>query len=337
LSEITEESDWRNALFPGDFPIGGYFELELPLDRFICYPNAIKYQSARAAFAALLKFCSPTRVWLPAYICNSMIAPIIEAKIEYNFYHLDIELKIAETVPLKKGELLLYVNYFGLCGRYVQQLLELFPRDQLVLDFSQAFFEAPPEVLATIYSPRKFFGLPDGGLLVSSCQITPPEAEDHNSLSRFNHLLMRIAEGPEAGYIDFQQAEFSLHDCTPMQMSKLTQKILNSINFDSVKKKRIENFDYLHKKLGKRNSAKLCLDKPSIGPLCYPFISSNPNIRRKLINSRVFIPTYWPEALERVDMRWASFMIEKCLPLPVDQRYCPDMLEKIVSIIESKA
>ena len=52
--------------------IGGYFELELPRGQDDYYPQALKYQSARAAFYALLLFAKPQRVWMPYYIRSEL-------------------------------------------------------------------------------------------------------------------------------------------------------------------------------------------------------------------------------------------------------------------------
>ena len=58
--------------------VGGYFELELP-DFSELYPAALKFQSARAAFRALLQGGTCTHVLMPAYTCDSMIRAADEA------------------------------------------------------------------------------------------------------------------------------------------------------------------------------------------------------------------------------------------------------------------
>ena len=57
-----------------DGALGGYFELELPPAPNPLYPQALAYQSARAAFQALLTAGNPGRVWIPRFICDEMIA-----------------------------------------------------------------------------------------------------------------------------------------------------------------------------------------------------------------------------------------------------------------------
>lgn len=121
-------------------PIGGYFELELPARRELPHAGLQHYQSARAAFLALLRVGRPTRVWMPRYICNAMLTPLENVGIEYAWYDLTDELEVGPEVRLDAGDWLLYVNYFGVCGAKVEALLHRFSPAQIVLDFSQAFF-----------------------------------------------------------------------------------------------------------------------------------------------------------------------------------------------------
>ena len=316
--------------------IGGYFELELSINKFLLYPEAVKFQSARAAFLALLRTGCPHRVWMPRFICDVMLAPLKIANVECKFYDLTDSLDVADDVELSNGDWLLYVNYFGLCSINVSKLLKRFSVNQIVLDFSQAFFEPPPNVLATIYSPRKFFGLPDGGLLVSNFCIRSSEIKDVDSLTRASHLLRRLAEEPENGYEDYQLAEKSLADCIPKQMSKLTERILSSIDFDSVSKKRLDNFMYLHERLGVNNLMNIDLKNIAFAPLCYPFRTHDVLLKKRLIDNRIFIPTYWTDAVSRLSDEWSWLMIWNCLPIPIDQRYGLKEMERIVSIIQTE-
>ena len=314
--------------------IGGYFDLELPRDNSShMYDKAIYYQSARAAFRSLLQARKPKKVWLPKYICDAMLSPLIDEGIEYSWYDLDENLNVVESIVLEDDEWLLYVNYFGVCQRQVDDLLSRFPVKQIVFDFSQAFFDIPKsEALATIYSPRKFFGVPDGGLLVTDIDVMLPSQQDDDSLLRMTHLLKRLYVKPEAGYSSYLSSEESLGESEPKQMSGLTRRLLGTIDFEKVRKKRIDNFNYLHNRLKDINLFNLD-DSKVISPLCYPFITTNMNLRKKLIENRVFVPTYWNDALDRVDNNWATKMIHNLLPVPLDQRYDLDDMNNLARLL----
>ena len=52
---------------------GGYFELELPAAASDYHAGALRLQSARAALLLLLQQGKPSAVWLPWYLCQSML------------------------------------------------------------------------------------------------------------------------------------------------------------------------------------------------------------------------------------------------------------------------
>lgn len=312
--------------------IGGYFELELQVQKEPMYADALHFQSARAAFYALLMEGKPDRVWMPKYICDSMLAPLKTAVTEIIFYDLDLDLGVSDEVQIKDSDWLLYVNYFGVCSLQEDLLLKRFNPMQLVFDHSQAFFSPPRECLATIYSPRKFFGIPDGGLLFTSQPVTEPKEIDDGSMARCSHLLKRLHERPEVGYQDFKNAEETLYDIKPRKMSLLTDRLLTAIDYDACKNKRNTNFLFLHNKLKQLNDLNLVVSHID-GPMCYPMLVDDDTIRDRLLAKSIFVPTYWPEAFGRVEL--GSFdrrLLEKCLALPCDQRYDQ---EDMVRIIES--
>lgn len=301
--------------------IGGYFGLEISKGDGSPYDDAYKYQSARAAFYALLLEVKPNRVWIPRYICNSMLAPLYKAGVEVCFYGIKQDFSIADDIVLKKDDLLLYVNYFGICEQNQQNLLENYNSEQIIFDHSQAFFTSPKKCLATIYSPRKFFGVPDGGLLITDVNMPIPEKQDEASYDRSLHLLKRFADSPEAGYQNFQRSESSLESFEPLRMSKLTERLLGGIDYQKVKKIRNSNFLYLHDQLKDRNNIVIDGDRID-GPMVYPFLQSDKDLKTHLITNRIFVSTYWPECLGRLGIiKDEEELIQTLLPLPCDQRY----------------
>lgn len=314
-------------------PIGGYFELELPAIRELPHARLQCFQSARVAFLALLRAGRPSKVWMPRYICNAMLTPLEKACIEYVWYDLTDELEVDPNVRLETGDWLLYVNYFGVCGAKVDALLQRFSPAQIVLDYSQSFFTPPyAQALATIYSPRKFFGVPDGGILYSEIPISQPEELDITSFTRMEHLIRRLGESPEAGYAAYQQAEESLDDLDPRVMSKLSKNILSSVNFEYVRWVRNENFKTLHDLLGDGGGLLAGMGTNDV-PLCYPYVTQDAGLRQRLIRNRVYLATYWNDALDRLGDDKAERLVRRMLPLPIDQRYRSNDMRRIFDII----
>ena len=102
-------------------PIGGYFELELPNGQEF-HSKAIALNSGRFCFEYLLRCRKFTKVYIPYYTCDSVIEPVINLRIPYEFYHIDKEYRIIYDITLAEDEALLYTNYWGLQNDYCEKL-----------------------------------------------------------------------------------------------------------------------------------------------------------------------------------------------------------------------
>ena len=192
----------------------------------------------------------------------------------------------------------------------------------------------PQYQIDTFYSPRKFFGLPDGAYLYTNTLLDITIDQDI-SYQRFNHLLQRIDLDAEAGYKNFQENERLLASKPILQMSVLTNSILKSIDYAHVSSKRIENYKYIEKHLNNSNILNLKLLEGQV-PLVYPFYSNAANLRTKLIKNKIFTAQYWPNVLELVEKDTLEYkLVTQTVHLPIDQRYSTSDLDYILDIIKS--
>ncbi len=316
--------------------VGGYFELELPPPVSMPYPGALTFQSARGAFMALLAAGAPRHVWMPRYTCDVMLHTLDQAGVSYSFYGLNNDLTIKDDIVLLDDEWLIYVNYFGLCTAIQQEILRRFNPLQVVFDNAQAFFCPPLECLATLYSPRKFFGIPDGGLLVTSLNMSASYATDETSLQRSSHLLQRLGAGAEAGYQAYQRAEQSLDGgVVPKRMSLLTTRLLSSIDVYEARKRRDVNFGFLHSKFGAFNEMMIA-EAFVQGALCYPLlVSCGEALRNELVNNRIYTARYWSDCHQRTDENSIERqMCDRLIAIPCDQRYGIGELQRVVDVVE---
>lgn len=309
--------------------IGGYFELELPRGEVLLHDNALRFQSSRAAFLALLRAERPAAVWMPWYICDAMIEPLRMTGTPVKRYRLDADLGV-QSADIGADEWLLYVNYFGLCARQVNDVLSRFPRERVLIDNAQALFAQPADCLATLYSPRKFLGVPDGGYLITGQPVGMPEAIDDGSLLRCGHLLTRLAKDAEAGYADYTAAEEGLKHQEPLRMSRLTERLLASVDYAHVRARRAENFAFLHEKLHRYNRFTFHHDEHAV-PLCYPIFDVPTGLRETLRAQRIYTPTYWPDVAHAEGAPdFERNLPASALCLPCDQRLTRDDLTPMV-------
>ena len=143
--------------------IGGYFELELSRGEEY-HSDAIRLNTGRNAFEYILRAKKYNKVYLPYYTCDVMLEPITKLNLDYEFYFIDSNfVPIFNYSNVQENEVFVYNNYFGICD---EQTREVAPHcKNLIIDNSQAFYSKPIKGVDTFYSPRKFFGLPDGAYL----------------------------------------------------------------------------------------------------------------------------------------------------------------------------
>lgn len=311
-------------------PIGGYFELELRSGEHY-HQGALCLNSARSCFEYVLRARGYKKVYLPYYTCEIMVQPCRLLQVDYEFYHIDRNLEPVVLPELGESEAFLYTNYFGLKQQCVERLAQHYG-SRLIVDNAQAFFASALQGIDTFYSPRKFLGVPDGGYLYCDASLDM-ELPQSVSYERMSHLLKRVDLGAEAAYGDFKMHDESLSQQPVMKMSVLTEKILESIDYQLVKEKRCRNYRYLDEALGKDNGLTLELSEEAV-PMVYPFLPLDADLKKKLIDNKIFVATYWPKVLDWcTEQDWEYKLAQQACFLPVDQRYGKEEMKRIVDII----
>lgn len=311
--------------------IGGYYSLELPKHKEY-HTNAIKLNTGRNCLEYILRVRHYKKVYIPYYTCSVLLEPFKKLGINYAFYNIDNNLEIDNDITTRDEEALLYVNYFGIKDKYITFLSKQFGQ-RLIIDNTQAFFSPPHPGIDTFYTCRKFFGVPDGAYLYTEAQ-SDFNIERDFSHDRMSFLLKRIDLSAEEGFSDFRKESDSLIGQPIKKMSHLTERIMQSIDYNSVAFIRRANYLYLHNQLSKSNAFKFDLDDNAV-PLVYPYLNNLEYLRSHLIQNRIFVAQYWPNVL-----KWSPLASLECkiakylLPLPIDQRYDLDDMKKIVISIQ---
>ena len=315
-------------------PIGGYFELELRGGEHY-HKGALCLNSARSCFEYVLRARGYKKVFLPYFTCEIMVQPCRLLHVDYEFYHINELLGPVELPDLKADEAFLYTNYFGLKQACVERLAQHYGK-QLIVDNAQAFFAPALPGIDTFYSPRKFLGVPDGGYLYCDA-LMDMELPQSLSYERMSHLMKRVDLGAEAAYGDFKQNDESLSQQPVLRMSALTEKLLQSIDYQHIKNIRRSNYQLLDAELGMCNQLNLSLSEDAI-PMVYPFLSDNNDLKQNLIQNKIFVATYWPNVMEWCkENDWEYKLSQQACFLPVDQRYGKEEMIKIVELFNEQA
>lgn len=310
--------------------IGGYFELE-NFENNAYYKDLVALNTARHALIYVLRAKKIKKLYFPYFLCDSVRKILDQEGFSYEQYYIDETMQPLFDKVLNPDEYLYVVNYFGILSE--DKILSLKKRhNNIIVDSAQAFFQRPIEGIDTIYSCRKFFGVPDGAYL--STDVYLEEAlEVDVSMHRMRHVLGRYEGDAQTYYKDFKDNSFLFREEPLKAMSRLTRNILGAIDYDEVIKSRNTNFDYLKKALESYNM--MPVSKPEVA-FGYPFYVKNGiSFRQKMALKKIYIPTLWPEILINCPENSVEYdLAANILLLPCDQRYNLDDMAYMVQCIK---
>ncbi len=312
--------------------IGGYYPLELP-DGEVYYPDLCALNSGRSALEFIVCELGFRALHVPFFTCEVVLEPLRRQGIEIYFYRVDENLDVADGIDVPEGAGLLYTNYFGLKDRAVGVLSSRFGK-RLVVDNSQAFYSQPPSGSSSFYSPRKFFGVPDGGYAsIPWLTLDTGSHERDVSHGRCSHLLKRWDLGAEDGYGDFKANDASLTGEPVRVMSRLTKRMLKGVDYGFVSRRRAANYDFLCQVLGQENTR--AFERGDGVPLTYPFYDECGGLRDALTGMRIYCAQYWPNVLRDCGMDSVEYdLAQNLVHLPVDQRYGIDEMKYVAEAVQ---
>lgn len=308
--------------------IGGYLELErfyLPM----LHEEAIALNCGRSCLAYLIEKKGIQKIALPWFLCGS-VRELCEAYgVAIRYYRIGINL-LPDNYTAMDDEWLYLVNYYGqLENDTISQYRQVTPR--LIVDNVEGYFQMPVSGVDTLYSCRKFFGVPDGAFLYTD--IAEQNMELEKSFDSMKHILGRFENDASSFYRDFQINDDRFTNQPIRGMSKLTRNLLHAVDYQDVKRRRTENFRILHSRLQGIN--KLVL-KPVDGAFMYPLMVENAQqIKKTLAAKKIYIPTLWPNVLVDCPKDWLEWSLaNNILPLPVDQRYDENDIQYLLEEVQ---
>jgi len=300
--------------------IGGYFELDAGQGHSML-PDGVLLNSGRNALRYIVCKLGIKRIQAPYYTCPVVWEALALEKCQVEFYEIGLDFRPKKLFA--REDFILYTNYFGCCGGIVDELATDYPN--LIVDCAQAYY-ANPKGRASFSSPRKFFGVPDGGVVYG---VPYDSCDDDYALddsrSRMIHLELRRHGEIEKGYEAFLKAESSFDGAEIKRMSLETRQMLGRVDKDSYARRRVVNFQFLDAHL--HTDLKIYRSSDDV-PMVYPYITDNPRLRARLIQKKIYIASYWPGVSHCGDLQ------NRILPLPIDQRYDIEDMKRIVEEVK---
>lgn len=291
--------------------------------------NLIRLNSGRSAIVKAIKDSKEERVWLPWYMCESVRTALDENYIKYNLYYIDKNF-MPEDIDYEDNDILIWANYFGLQGDDVISTL-IKKYNNIIFDNTQAFYSKPVRAQFNVYSPRKFFGLPDGAYLIGD-RIAQESLQRDISYDTSGFLLTSLEAGTNSKYQESLINEKRIEDSGILGMSILTEKLLCNIDYKLVYDKRRENFQKLAEKLGHFNELDIELSEDNC-PMVYPFLYKSETLRSKLVSDHIYVPQWWKWIIGNGADTFEEYLAKYLIPLPIDQRYGVEDMDHISEFV----
>lgn len=319
--------------------IGSFIELDIRNDNdYFQEENQClaRLNSARSGIYHSIRLYNSKTIHIPYYLCSTVETFLSRKGIIIKKYFIT---KNFEPIieDYNESEVVLIVNYFGILS---DKLLKNFATrfKKAIIDNSAGFFSPPIDSLYNVYSPRKFFGVPDGGYVIgpNASNMTEDYEKDVSSDTAC-FLFKRIEHGCNDIYKERMLNEDRINSSDILKMSNLTHALLKNIDYNSIKQKRIENFQYAHSLYSNVNliDPLLYLDKDSV-PMIYPLVINDYLLDIKLKENKIYTGRWWKHVTSIVDKKsFEATLSNFMIPLPIDHRYGKDEIKMCYEIIQN--
>lgn len=298
------------------------------------------YLSGRSALKAIIDQLEDAKsVALPAWCCDSMIQPFLDAGKDVCFYPVYWQNGLIQEINAK-CDVLLIMDYFGYSSSWpaLKNYTGIVIRDVTHSIFSNTYSDAD----YFFGSLRKWCGVWSGGYAWARDGLKLGKAKDE---SREYIYLRQMAMAQKAEYIIgdredkgylkfFDEAEALLDRMGIGKASERDIDLSRHLDVEGIRKKRISNANVL------RNAFPSWLmfremspnDIPMFVPVLVPDGRRN-ELRRYLIEKEIYCPVHWPlSALHSVSDR-TRVIYDNELSLVCDQRYTEDDMSRMVEQI----
>ena len=316
---------------------------KLPFSRF---EGRGEYANARCGLFAIILATGAETIWLPDYLCETLLFPAQKLGKRIRFYSVNKRLGVEEwdwLTELGEGDLVVVIRYFGQSVISATEICKIGESGGIVVeDMSQALFSSPfSESDFAFYSLRKFLSLPDGGIALD---LRDDEAvkwkydDDWSGEHVFRGLeaiagRRRDEEGASSHrdwFGKFKKAEEAMPTGL-VPMSEVSQHLLREqFDYCEILEKRCRNSEFLMNEL---QSFRLFEDwsscEPSVG---FPVLVQNRDeVQKAMFSEEIFPPIHWKLPKEVPKGRWNDWLSSRILTIPADHRYDLSDMGRVVN------
>lgn len=326
--------------------------------------DRLYYSLCRESMYDIAKSLSYTNrcVLIPAYTCQTVITPFVEAgwKCKYYAIHNNLRVDVDHLFKLVKENqpsLIVTHPYFGmdLNEEEISAFHALHHSGiRIVLDLTQCIFSEGNTRFAdyVVASYRKWFPISDGGFLMQKVHVPKIQQPQEENI-KFTELELSamylrgqyFANGEQRTKdISIKLSKTADHvaesNIVPHRISQIAYNMLNKQDITYNIKSRYSNYSYLFKKVKEgKMIKKVCqnIDDVTTAPLYFPiYVKDRLSLQHKLAQDAIYAPVIWPVEDDGVLINdEIQYIYDHLLAIPCDQRYEEQDMQRVVEIINN--
>lgn len=343
--------------------LGSNFDINIPNlspqeDNFYGYIqtyNTIFFDSARSGLRFLLKQLNCGMALLPSYICDSVTACFDKKQLLFYKINEDFSIDMDDfREKLRQGIGIVYLmHYFGaLQSSAILKELQLLKEQYdfvIIEDTTHSIFTKCHTIGDyCICSLRKWFPIPNGGVLYSNEQIPGEEQtvqfERRTAGTVFEAMILKhlfLKENLDCNSMyrkKFVSEELFLDNTEEVfRISRISEELLNCFSISELKQKRKENLKILCDFLQEKGYSNVLRGDGFVPLTCPVYMENRDEFRSYLMENRIYCAVHWPlsDSIENPWIEQVQNMSEHMISLPIDQRYGEKELEYMKKVIEN--
>lgn len=308
--------------------------------------------SGRTAIDLIIQDILATRkvqnVYIPAWGCDSMIAPFVDRDIRVDLYDIRFNGQLEYLVDENKQADIFYVNnYFGYENTVDAEIIKHFRAKGAIILYdrthSMLMDDEPIKVLAdySFASIRKWMGVIDGAVVesVRKKALKPcPYLAPKEKAMRVKQAFMASDDTVDKQAFLKLYGEFGHHlteDYRDYSMDDLSYSIYKSTDLSAMRTQRRANAQYLHNHLQLQFLSSLSDNVcPLFVPVLFDTKEERDSIRKKLIEAEIYCPIHWPKNQLITPEMDVNKIFDTELSLICDQRYGITDMQRIIETIQ---
>lgn len=320
------------------------------------FSNAQYVFSGRTAIDCIIKEIikkGTKHIYLPSFLCHSMVEPIKKHSVNVSFYDIYIKNQrfIADlsSMNMVDNSALFICDYFFFDKDYYQNLLDFAKSKQMrvVHDITHSLLSDDLTIEEDDYyfaSLRKWLPVPDGAIMGKRGEkININNADFHKEFTdikvqamkkKRNFMLNNIGSKADFRKL-YQQAEELLEkDYTNKNISNEALYIINNANFHRIIDIRKNNAKTIVEGLKELKQIQIIYKEESCSlfvPVLFADKEQRDNYKKYMIGKNIYLPVHWTKPSDVKITKQTQDIYDKILSIVVDQRYSKADMRKIIT------